>query len=212
MADERARSDEQALHSNNEKTRRRKTMRVFERIGRIVRADAHGMMDQLEERSLLLKQHLREAELEVTQKRAKLEAIEEERRRLSEDGQRLEVQVAALDEDVELAMGGDDAELARFAVRRLLPKREALRALFARAAQLDERRTRLQSRLEEQEAQLVELRPRVRAALDRPDPEPVEWTGDSVVTDEEIELELLRRHDHRNDRREDAARTGEGRR
>ena len=131
-------------------------MRVFERIGRIVRADAHGMMDQLEERSLLLKQHLREAELEVTQKRAKLEAIENERRRLSEDGQRLEVEVAALDEDVELAMGGDDAELARFAVRRLLPKREALRELFARAAQLDERRRRLQSRLEEQEAQGVE--------------------------------------------------------
>jgi len=183
-------------------------MRVFERIGRIVRADAHGMMDQLEERSLLLKQHLREAELEVTQKRAKLEAIEKERRRLSEDGQRLEVQVAALDEDVELAMGGDDAELARFAVRRLLPKREALRELFARAAQLGERRTSLQSRLEEQEAQLAELRPRVRAALARPDPEPVEWAGDSVVTDEEIDLELLRRHDHR----QDVARAGEGRR
>jgi phage shock protein A len=183
-------------------TRRRKTMRVFERIGRIVRADAHGMMDQLEERSLLLKQHLREAELEVAQKRTKLDAIEEERRRLSEDGQRLEIQVAALDEDVELAMGGDNPELARFAVRRLLPKKEALQTLFARAAQLDERRTRLQSRLEEQEAQLAELRPRVRAALARPDPEPIEWAGESVVTDEEIDLELLRRRD--------VAATGEG--
>ena len=170
-------------------------MRVFERIGRIVRADAHGMMDQLEERSLLLKQHLREAELEVTQKRGKLEAIEEERRRQSEDGQRLEVQVAALDEDVALAMAGDDAELARFAVRRLLPKREALRTLFSRVTQLDEHRTRLQVRLEEQEAQLAELRPRVRAALARPDPEPIEWSGESVVTDEEVDLELLRRRD-----------------
>ena len=177
-------------------------MRVFERIGRIVRADAHGMMDQLEERSLLLKQHLREAELEVAQKRTKLDANEEERRRLAEDGQRLEIQVAALDEDVELAMGGDNPELARFAVRRLLPKREALQTLFARAAQLDERRTRLQSRLEEQEAQLAELRPGVRAALARPDPEPIEWAGESVVTDEEIDLELLRRRD--------VAATGEG--
>jgi len=170
-------------------------MRVFERIGRIVRADAHGMMDHLEERSLLLKQHLREAELEVVQKRAKLESIDEECRRLSEDGQRLEVQVAALDEDVELAMGGDDVELARFAVRRLLPKRETLHALFARTAQLAERRVRLQAQLESQEAQLAELRPRVRAALARPEPEPIEWAGESVVTDEEVELELLRRRD-----------------
>lgn len=172
-------------------------MRVFERIGRIVRADAHGMMDQLEERSLLLKQHLREAELEVARKRAKLDAIDEERRRLSEEGQRLEAQVAALDEDVELAMKGDDPDLTRFAVRRLLPKREALHTLCARAAQFEERRTRLQAQLESQEEQLAELRTRVRVALARPDPEPIEWGEESVVTDEEIDLELLRRRDER---------------
>jgi phage shock protein A len=170
-------------------------MRVFERIGRIVRADAHGMMDQLEERSLLLKQHLREAELEVVQKRAKLDAIDEECRRHKADGQRLEVHVASLDEDVELALSGDDPELARFAVRRLLPKREALRALFARAVQLEERRSRLQAQLEVQEAQLAELRPRVRAALARPDPEPMEFGGEPAITDEEVDLELLRRHE-----------------
>jgi phage shock protein A len=174
-------------------------MRVFERIGRIVRADAHGMMDHLEERSLLLKQHLREAELEVAQKRAKLDAIDEERRRHADDGRRLEARVAALDEDVELALGGDDPELARFAVRRLLPKREALKALFARVAQLDEHRDRLLAQLEGQEAQLAELRPRIKAALALPDPEParrpIEFVEDAPVSDEEIDLELLRRRD-----------------
>jgi phage shock protein A len=187
-------------------------MRVFERIGRIVRADAHGMMDQLEERSLLLKQHLREAELEVAQKRAKLEALDEELRRLSEDGQRLEIQVAALDEDVELAMKGEDAELARFAVRRLLPKREALQALCTRVARCGEHRTRLHAQLESQEAQLAELRTRVRAALVRPEPEPMEWAGEAVVTDEEIDLELLRRRDSRRDGRLEVEIAGEGRR
>lgn len=168
-------------------------MRVFERIGRIVRADAHGVMDQLEERSLLLKQHLREAELEVAQKRAKIDAIDEERRRLAADGQRLEAQVAALDEDVELALGGEDADLARFAVRRLLPKRESLDVLFTRAKRIDERRARLSEQLETQESQLAELRPRVRAALVRPDPEPIDLGCEAPVTDEEVELELLRR-------------------
>ena len=168
-------------------------MRVFERVGRMMRADAHGMMDQLEERSLLLKQHLREAELEVGQKRARLEALDEELRRLGEDGQRLEVQVAKLDEDVELALGGEDPELARFAVRRLLPKRDALRELFARAAQLEERRTRLEESLETQEVQLAELRTRVRVALSRPQSECSVVDNETFATNEEVELELLRR-------------------
>ena len=170
-------------------------MKVLERFSRIVRADAHGMMDQMEERSLLLKQHLREAELEVARKRTELEALEEERRTVAEDGQRLESEVASLDEDVEIARRGEDVELARFAVRRWLPKREALRVLLARAARLEERRNRLADRLERQEARLAELRTRVRAALERPDDPAVEFAEGRVVTDEEIDLELLRRRE-----------------
>jgi phage shock protein A len=151
------------------------------------------MMDQLEERSLLLKQHLREAELEVARKRAELESMDEERRLAKEEGQRLEEQVARLDQDVELALGGDDPELARFAVRRLLPKREALRSLFTRAAQLEERRARLAEKLEAQDGQLLELRDRVRAALARPLSESVAFDEAASVSEEEIELELLRR-------------------
>jgi phage shock protein A len=169
-------------------------MRVFERIGRMLRADAHGVMDQLEERSLLLKQHLREAELEVAQKRERLEALDRERTRLAEHAKRLEARVAALDEDVELALKGDDPHLARFAVGRLLPRRESLRELFARAAELEERRNRLAARLEEQEPQLAELRIRVRAALACPRPPPTaELVEHQPVSEEEIDLELLRR-------------------
>ncbi len=183
-------------------------MKIFERVGRILRADVHGVMDQLEERSLLLKQHLREAELDVFQKRSALDAIDEERLRIRVEGETLEAAVEVLDVDVELALAGDDAELARFAIRRLLPKRESLRALFAHAAQLDESRLRLRERLEVQEAQLEELRPQVRAALAQPrcheslagfDPRDVGSAGDAVntaiVTDEEVDLELLRRQD-----------------
>ena len=41
-------------------------MKFLDRMALLVKADAHGVMDQLEERSLLVKQHLREAELELT--------------------------------------------------------------------------------------------------------------------------------------------------
>jgi phage shock protein A len=159
----------------------------------MLRADVHGVMDQLEERSLLLKQHLREAEVEVARKRARLEALDEERQRVGEDAERLEARVRSLDEDVELALTGEDRDLARFAVRRLLPKREALHELLARGKQLDEQRAQLEERLREQEEQLALLRPRVRAELASAVREPELALADAIASDEEVELELLRR-------------------
>lgn len=171
-------------------------MQVIERLGRLMRADAHGMMDVLEERSLLLKQHLREAEFALAQKRAKLESLDESLAQVKEDGQALELRVAERDADVALALENGDAELARFAIRRLLPEREELKMLLAQAVRIEERRDQVSVLLEKQEAQLADLRPKVRAELASPagrnasgkDLPPL-----SSVSDEEVELELLRR-------------------
>ncbi len=171
-------------------------MQVFERLGRLMRADAHGMMDVLEERSLLLKQHLREADFALAQKRAQLESLEESLSQVKEEGKALEIRVAERDTDVALALENEDSELARFAVRRLLPEREALRALLAQAVRIEERRDQVRVLLEKQEAQLEDLRPRVRAELASPvrraSPEQ-DLAPVSSVSDEEVELELLRR-------------------
>jgi phage shock protein A len=174
-------------------------MRLFERMTLLVKADAHGVLDQLEERALLARQHLREAELEVDRKRAHREALGEEERRVAEQAGRLQTEVTALDQDVELALRGGRDELAHFAVRRLLPKRRALEALRVRAAEIGDARTRLAERLEEQERSLEDLQLRVKTrlaaarsgtAFEAPDLH-------AEVPDEEVELELLRRREAR---------------
>ena len=48
-------------------------IRLIDRMSRLVAADAHGLVESLEDRTLLLKQHLREAELELQHKRARIE-------------------------------------------------------------------------------------------------------------------------------------------
>ncbi len=173
-------------------------MRVFDRMGRMLRADAHGLMDRIEERPLLLKQHLREAELELDRKRARLEGIEAEAARVAEERRRLEAEVARLDEDVEIARSGDDPELARFAIRRWLPRRDALRDLVAVADRLERRRAHLGDQLARQEAELAALRPRIRAALTRPIPSETPCPPPPPpVSEEEVELELIRRRERR---------------
>ncbi|MGH7786162.1 MAG: PspA/IM30 family protein [Candidatus Binatia bacterium] len=169
--------------------------RLFDRITRLLKADAHGVVESLEERSLLLKQYVREAELEVGRKRARLDAVREDAKRLRDAAARVAEAQRGLDEDVALALAGGQDELARFAIRRLLARRAEAAGLHAQLTQSEAEAHTLSERLAVQETQLEALRVRVRAELarevavdDRPG-----WPCDAAVADEEVELELLRR-------------------
>jgi phage shock protein A len=171
-------------------------MRFIDRFTTLVRADAHGVLEQLEERTLLAKQHLRDAELELARKRARIEVLAEEARRGEEELRRLEAEMASLDADVELALRGGKEELARFSVRRLLPKRRAAEALHRRRVEIDEEQTRLAAKLAAQEGELEELRRRVRARIaeaQAADGARTQVAVEMPAADEEVELELLRR-------------------
>ena len=165
------------------------------RLNRLVKADAHGLIESLEDRALLLKQHLREAELELQHKRARLEALTEEERRLREDTKRLEGCARSLDEDATLAIGQGRDDLARFALRRLIPKEKEIAALRSRIDEVAEERARIEERLEGQQSQFEDLRARVRAHLAAQPraSESGDEFGEPIVADEEVEMELLRR-------------------
>ena len=170
-------------------------MKFIDRLTLLVKADAHGVLEQLEERSLLAKQHLREAELELVHKRASALALEDEARRLAEEADRLERECTELDADVELALANDEQELARYSVRRLLPRQRAARELRGRIAEIGERRQRLGELLASQEREYEELQRQVRARLAaaREEEKGAAWCGPQVAADEEVEIELLRR-------------------
>lgn len=173
------------------------TTGLLDRIARLLAADAHGVVESLEERSLLLKQYLREAELEVTRKRARLEAVREDEKRLRDAVRRHEDELGALDQDVALALAAGKEDLARFAIRRLLPRRAALNALGARIAERTEEARALAERVDAQQTRLDALRARVRAELarDASDVDAPACAREDAVADEEVELELMRRRD-----------------
>ena len=92
-------------------------IRLIHRINRLVAADAHGLVESLEDRALLLKQHLREAELELQRKRARVEALGEEERRIAATTKRIEDAIASNEHDAQLAFTEDRDDLARFSIR-----------------------------------------------------------------------------------------------
>ncbi len=169
-------------------------MKLIDRVARLLRADAHGVVSALEERGLLLRQHLREAELEILQKRARVEALGIEAARLADEAERRQQRIDALDADVELALAGGKDDLARFAASQLLSERRDFAALEHQKAQVEETRTRVAERLTEQERTLDSLSVRARCWLaGRERAVHDEFAGLSRVADEEVELELMRR-------------------
>jgi phage shock protein A len=170
-------------------------MKLFDRIATLVKADAHGVIESIEERSLLLKQYVREAEIELNQKRARLEAVRDEERRLHETLTRYEEEIRSLDEDIALALAGGKDDLARFAIRRLLPRRNDVKSLRAQIEQRSTEGQSLADRLATQQTQFEALRTRVRAELAREcevgSVSP--WPCEDVVADEAVEIELMRR-------------------
>lgn len=169
-------------------------IKLFDRIGTLLRADAHGIIESLEERSLLLKQYVREAEIELNDKRARLEALREEEKRLHEAAARCESEIASLDEDITLALGAAKDDLARFSIRRLLPLRSQLEALRTQCEQRREQGRALAERLAEQEKQFEALRARVHAELSLAgEPPATPMIRPGLVAEEEVEMELMRR-------------------
>src|SRR5689334_17487456 len=99
------------------------TMSVFDRFRTTIAADAHGVIDALEDRALILRQCLRDAEAELARKRAQLETIELELRGLEREASRVDESVTSLDADATLAMQAGEDDLARHVLKRLLTQR-----------------------------------------------------------------------------------------
>jgi phage shock protein A len=167
-------------------------MGFFDRFRLTLRADANGLIDAIEEPTLMLKQHLRDAELALQTKQAELARLSAEAKRLAGDRQRAEADRARLDRDAELALAEERDDLARHALGLLVPKLRLTERIDARLATIAEEATALEAQLETQTPALEELRARVQAFIASQEAGSVE-TPFEPVTKEQIEIELLRR-------------------
>lgn len=171
-------------------------MGLMERLATLARADAHGVVDALEDKSLVLRQHLREAGAELQRKRCRIDALAAEDQDLEAEVARIAAEILTLEEDITLALASGKEELARFAIRKLLPLRHGTARIEHRREELRRHRGELDEQLAAQEAEYVQLERRVRGYLaqraeDREGGSVI--LSDLVVADEDVEIELLRR-------------------
>ncbi len=175
-------------------------MRFFDRFINLAKADAHGVLDSLEDAGLVLKQCLREAENELVSNQTRHDELVRWLEQLENQQEALTKRTHTLDDEIRLAIAEDAEELARFSIRRLLATQRKKEELAEELRVAGEELGGLRARIAVQEAELRELRLQVEGYLARRRASeagcissPVDPDVGAFVREEEVDLELLRR-------------------
>ncbi|MBI5063089.1 MAG: PspA/IM30 family protein [Desulfatitalea sp.] len=175
-------------------------MAIMTRLLRLWKADMHGVMDQLEDKALLLKQCLREMESSLRQKQARLEQLRRNLEQLAND-QALRLQEQEkLEADIALAVRKEKDEIARMLIRKRMLLEDTHARLESQRRHLEEETQRLVQTIAGQQGQYDQLKVKAAAYCQQAeqraeDPASLwnEQAGPAPVTAEEVEMELMRR-------------------
>ena len=176
-------------------------MAIIARIVKIFKADMHGVMDRLEDRRLLLKQHLRDMEEVLHRKEAKIRKMTADRKQKQKDLADYRQQWEALDHDLTVAVRKNKDEIARMLIRKMNPLENMSEELTRHLEALNEEMIQFKNHLKQQRLRYEQLKYRTTEYLRRTQRQqrekdlvvPVSADGYNAPTDEEIELELLKR-------------------
>jgi phage shock protein A len=185
-------------------------MSVFSRLFRLCKADLHGVMDQLEDKGLLLKQYLREMEESLRHKEARMGQIARAGEQIRRALDRHDEESLKLEQDLELAVGKEKDEIARMLIRKRRTLEGGCGQLRRQLEALAQERGQVAETLEKQRLQYDQLKAKAaafcRQAEERRFDDPLETLDGAFAwltpSEEEIELELLQR--------KEAARKGGG--
>ena len=176
-------------------------MGIATRFVRLVKADIHGVMDQMEDKGLMLKQCLRDMENEIAREEEEIKRLEALQERALDDHVRVTGEMHGIEKDLKLALSNERDDIARNLIKKLKPRQ-------THAEEIDRRIMGLQKDLAARVEGLEEKkRDFERISLDaerflseaQARKESEAWNaaekmaGSLDVSDEEVELELMRR-------------------
>jgi len=176
-------------------------MGILSRVVRLCKADLHGVMDQMEDKELLLKQHLREMRAVIAGRQTRIDQLEDVMGMAQRDLLRYHKQARALEEDLDRAVARGKDDIARLLIRKLHPMRQCVASMETRISDHTNALAEEQERLAAQTMAYDDIRLRVAAVRERS--RRADGSADAMKiggapgsqepSEEEIEWELLQR-------------------
>lgn len=175
-------------------------MGIASRLIRLCKADLHGVMDQIEDRELLLKQYLREMETALAVKKTRIERLNARRTRAAREVAIYGNRVDAIEEDLALAVAREKDDIARMLIRKKHPLSQSVDELEERLARwgaeiedLEETHARQVAAYEQMRLRAAAVEGGRGAGMPPPSDGMGPGCGRPGPGDEEIELELIQR-------------------
>lgn len=176
-------------------------MGIMSRMFRLCKADVHGVMDQLEDKGLLLKQYLREMETSLGYKEQQVNALTQRSDRLKRQVANHSEEMQKLEQNLTLALKKQKDDIARILIRRRQALETASGQLKEQVETIAQEKTQLLETLASQHLQYETLKAKADAYCRRSGEHLFDTvvhhnTGDWTTVDannEKIELELLQR-------------------
>ena len=175
-------------------------MALITRLTRLFRADAHAVLDRLEEPQILLRQAVREMEDETTRNAQALKALELEHEHTRRQIGEIQATLSGIAGDLDLCFAADNRNLVRILLRRRLEGERLTQHLGQRLARQSADILQRRSALDDQRQRLEGMRQKaaifdVDCAAEKSD---AAWnTPDIAVSEDDIDLALLREQQQR---------------
>jgi len=173
-------------------------MALITRLTRLFRADAHALLDQLEEPEALLRQALREMDEALAQGQARLREREQRLEQLQRRRHDIETRLAGIGSELDLCLAAGNEALARLLLRRRLEGERLAEQLARQRERLAAEQADARARLADQQQRLEQLRQRAAVFDHADDSSEAPWRAeDIIVSDADVELALLREKQRR---------------
>ena len=176
-------------------------MGIMKRVVKIFKADVHGVMDQLEDQGLLLKQHLREMSEALNRKEVHLNRLLAILKQSQQEYDKYQQQSKTLEQDLAVAIQRNKDDIARMLIKKIKPLDSLRDEIAERIKQLDEEYSYSQDQLDQQRLRYERLKHRSADYFQktpirqlRRNPAHIDEIDNyGELSEEEIELELLKR-------------------
>ena len=180
-------------------------MGIMTRFTRLFKADIHGVMDQMENKELVLKQCLREMEESLTQKQVKLNQLKATLDQVREEIRQLGREREKIVRDLEIAIEKEKDDIARLLIKKRMKTDQHLEACGRQAESIEKQMGMMGENIEAQKHQYAEMQLRSESWLQRAGLQ--KWgegaagimpqSAWNAISDEEVELELMKCKDAR---------------
>jgi len=175
-------------------------MALVTRLTRLFRADAHAVLDRLEEPAVLLRQAVREMDEEVARNAQALKALELDHEQTRARIAQIESSLTGIAGELDLCFAADNHNLVRTLLRRRLEGERLAKHLTQRLMRLAADIAQRRSALEDQRQRLEGMRQKaaifdIESDIDKSDA--TGGTPDIAVSEDDIDLALLREQQRR---------------